>query len=295
MKCALSVLDSHKKLLLFPLLTLLFLGIIALFFILPIVLWDTGYSYSDSAHWNAISHRWLICDQNEKVTGMTPAGYVLMAAIYLLSTFLATFFNVAFYSQIFEALEGRSVSIRGGFQTAFSRLKAIIVWSLFTGVVGLAIRALEERVGIVGRWIVGFLGIAWSVASIFVVPAIIMEPESNNPLHFLKNSASLLRKTWGESLLGYVGFQFGQTIIFLGSLAFLGVGIVLSILLQTYLLMTPIVIIWLVVLITLRYFLTVASEVFRGALYLYAAKGKAPSPFDEDQMSMAWKMKKSNA
>ena len=111
---------------------------------------------------------------------------------------------------------------------AVSHLRAIVVWSLFTGAVGLIIRAIEERVGIVGRWIVGLLGVAWSVASVFVVPAIIVGPSTANPLHYLKTSATMLKKTWGESLLGYLGIRFGGLLIFLGSLLLLGVAVALS-------------------------------------------------------------------
>ena len=102
------------------------------------------------------------------------------------------------------------------------------MWSLFTGAVGLLIRAIEQRVGIVGRWIVGLIGLAWSVASVFVVPVIVVETKTTNPLRFLKTSAPLLKKTWGESLLGYLGVQFGGVLIFVGSLVLLVAGVALA-------------------------------------------------------------------
>ena len=39
------------------------------------------------------------------------------------------------------------------------------------------------------------------------------------------------------------------------------------------------------------YLLNVAGQVYRGALYLYAAEGTAPGPFNAEQMNAAWKMK----
>lgn len=294
LKCSVCVIGRNKKLLIFPILVMLLTCMAMLLFALPIVLWGTGHPYSDAAHWQAVGHRWADWNNHGGQFSLTlhPAGYALMAAVYLFSTFLATFFNVAFYSQILNALGGRPVSILEGLRTACSRIKSIIIWSLFTGLVGLAIRSLEERVGVVGRWVVGLLGIAWSVASVFVVPAIILEPETANPLRYLKTSASLLKRTWGESLIGFVGFQFGGLLIFIGSLVFLGIGCALSVMLHTLLFIAVISVLWLFGLISLLYLLSVAGQVFIGAIYLYAAKGVVTAPFNEEQMHTAWKQKK---
>jgi hypothetical protein len=294
LKCSLRVIADNKKLLVFPIVVAVLTCLATLFFILPIVLWDTGHPYSDSAHWNAMAHRWIEwTSQNDQFHfRFHPAGYVLIAVIYLFSTFLATFFNVALYSQIIRAFRGEPVSFADGFATAFARLKAIVVWSLFTGLIGILIRAMEERVGIVGRWIISLLGIAWSVASIFVVPAIILEPQTANPVHYLKTSASLLKRTWGESLIGFTGLHLGGLIVFVGSLLILGVSAGLSIALGTPLFIAAGVVLWLIVILGTMYLLNVAGQVYLGALYLYAADGTAPSPFNAEQMDMAWKHKK---
>ncbi|HRU05899.1 MAG TPA: DUF6159 family protein [Candidatus Brocadiia bacterium] len=84
---------------------------------------------------------------------------------------------------------------------------------LFTGLVGLLIRTLEERIGLLGRWIIKLIGLAWSVASVFVVPIIVLGQEGTSPLRMLKTSAGTLKKTWGESLLGCMGVQFGGLVM----------------------------------------------------------------------------------
>ena len=51
------------------------------------------------------------------------AGYALLAAFYLMATFLSlTFVNVAFYSQILNALRGHPVSLSAGLRLAWSPL-----------------------------------------------------------------------------------------------------------------------------------------------------------------------------
>jgi hypothetical protein len=290
-KCALLVIGRNRKLLLFPVLISLLMCVIGLSFIAPIALWHTGYAYTDAAHWKAVADRWFIWDAGGKHAAVNHAGYVLLAALYLLSTFLATFFNVAFYSQILNALRGRPVSVSGGLRLAATRVNAILAWSLFTGLVGLMIRGLEERVGLVGRWIVGFIGLAWSVASVFVVPIIVMETEGANPVHFLKTSAAMLRKTWGESLLGYLGIRIGGLLALAGSLVLFVVLIVLGGVFENYLILGIVSVIWFVSLVAFLYLLNVAGNVYQGALYVYAAEGAVPAPFDQDQMNRAWKFK----
>jgi hypothetical protein len=183
------------------------------------------------------------------------------------------------------------VSFSGGLRLAAARLNAILAWSLLTGLVGLIIRGLEERVGIVGRWIVGFIGIAWSVASVFVVPIIVMETEGADPVRFLKTSAAMLKKTWGESLIGYLGIRLGGMLAFMGSSVMLAVIIFLSVAFENLWFLGIAIVIWFVSLVVFMYLLNVAGNVYQGALYVYAAEGAVPAPFDQDQMNMAWKVK----
>ena len=41
------------------------------------------------------------------------------------------------------------------------------------------------------------------------------------------------------------------------------------------------------------YLSSVASQVYKGALYLYAAEGIIPEPYNREMLDMAWKFKKS--
>ena len=50
---------------------------------------------------------------------------------------------------------------------------------------------------------------------------------------------------------------------------------------------------WLLLLIAFSYLMSVASQIFRCALYLYASQGTLPHPYDEEMMTLAWKTKKS--
>jgi hypothetical protein len=206
--------------------------------------------------------------------------------------FLATFFNVAFYNEILAALSGEPVSLGRGFRFAMTRLKAILMWSLLAGVVGLVIKALEERLGLIGRIVVRLIGVAWSVASVFAVPIIVRDEDATNPVQTLKKSADILRRTWGEALIGYVGVSFASGLIVLASLMLLVVAGIVSFVLNTGWIIGIAAVLWLIGVVAFAYLTSVMSQVYKGALYLYASDGIVAAPYNADMFNSAWKFKK---
>ncbi|HEX5221958.1 MAG TPA: DUF6159 family protein [Verrucomicrobiae bacterium] len=223
LNASLRVIFQNKKLLIFPLIiSVLTLGIIA-FFLAPVALQPTGYSYTQPEHWEKVGSglfektetgRVTIGDHNSPSRSAKVEWHISREAavygvfLYLLAMYLATFFNVAFYHEILAALKGESVSIVRGLFFACGRWHAILLWSLFAGLVGVAIRLIEERLGIIGRIIAGILGTVWSVASLLVVPAIAYDSEAINPFRLLRESANSLRHTWGRNADRLRGFVF---------------------------------------------------------------------------------------
>jgi hypothetical protein len=49
---------------------------------------------------------------------------------------------------------------------------------------------------------------------------------------------------------------------------------------------------WIVAIFAFTYLLGVASQIFRCALFLYAAQGTLPDPYTKEMMGFAWKRKK---
>jgi hypothetical protein len=95
MKCSFRVIFEYKKLLLFPIILSLLTIVMAVFFLAPVVLWPTGHGLADGAHRQAVARQWTVRGAGgRRIVGLSPAGYVLSAALYLLATCLATFVNV---------------------------------------------------------------------------------------------------------------------------------------------------------------------------------------------------------
>ncbi len=300
-KCSLSVIGKNKKLLLFPIIGFIFIVIIGLFFLSPVLLWDSGHSITEPSHWETLGQHIHEIFENKEISDGTKIEklfgnywYAWFVSFYLISMFSTTFLNVAFYNEIINGLNGKSVSLLRGIKASLSKIKLIMIWSLFAGAIGLIIRNLEERLGFVGRWIMALIGIAWSAASIFVIPVIIREERSSNPIKLLRTSASMLKRTWGETIIGYAGIRGIFLVILLITLPLLLAVcfIIGNTIPNTAVVVFALILLYIISMFLLVYFSGVANHVYRGALYVYASEGVIPGSFDEEMMNNAWKVKK---
>ena len=307
-KASVQVTFRHPKLLWFPVLTTLFTAIIALFFLavifMPVTLMPNGYPLSDVEHWKTVVGNFHTAWNqphdhaaagNQAPVNALPGGMFYLLPLYFLSMFLATFFNVAFYNEIIAALNGRGVSFRRGLGVARSRLLSILAWSLMAGLVGWLIQALQQRLPFVGKIVTAVIGIAWSVATVFAIPVIIQEERTRNPLKILQQSAATLKRTWGEGLVGYVGFSAVNLAIFV----VWAVPLVLVCYLANYFhiksfwLGLTLGVIWVGGLLMMSYVSRVARHVYQCALYVYAAEGVVPESYNEELLDKAWRVKNS--
>ncbi|MGH7968518.1 MAG: DUF6159 family protein [Limisphaerales bacterium] len=289
-----QVIFENPKLLLFPLVTLVLTLAIAAFFLAPVAL------VLLAPHWVAGGPIQALADQVGFVriqkagnfnVQLRPLGSAVLALMYLLNMFLATMANVAFNSQILEALNGKPVSIRRGIEVACSRWKPVLFWSLVAGIVGLIIRWIEQRFSFVGRLVAGLLGLAWSTASIFAIPIIAQDASVSNPFAILTRSAATIKRTWGEMLAGYVGMQGTNLMVLWGSILFwIATGVSALVLSNPWILLLGIP--WLGMVIAYGYVTSIASRVYLCALYLYASEGVVPGYYDTSMMGMGWKLKK---
>ena len=276
------VIGKHRKLLLFPLLHIAGGIVVVAFFLIPVI---------------AGLPEFAIPTVLDRLKDYGENGYptALVVVFYLAIMFVMTFMNVALYSEILHAFNGRRVSLTRGITFAASKLQAIVVWSLLSGIVGGLIRQLEESIGGVGRWILAFIGISWSVASVFAVPVIIREEKQSNPALFLKLSGSLVKKTWGESVLGMVGIGALSLLAIAGT--FLA-GTLLTIVsgisffeeyFGPYMVMgfTTTALLCLAI----AYLSALLNDVYVCGLYIYAAEGVVPEEFDEGLFAKAWNVK----
>src|SRR5581483_11484215 len=298
-KASCSVIAKNKKLLLFPIATFVLTVMMVSFFLTSVALQPTGHSYKEASHWKALGNNLFdertvtdLSGKTKKELALKPQGWAFAAVLYVICMFLATFFNAAFYHEIFNALRGDPVSLSSGMQFACDRWKPILLWSLFAGAVGLLIQSLEEKVGLFGKLIVRIIGIAWSVASVFAIPIIVHEQEASNPFDVLRRSAGVIKKTWGEQLVGFAGLQFGSTLLFFASLWMLaGFGLA-AYEFGRWIILSIGIVAWMGTLFAFAYLSSVAGQVYFFVKDTEATEGKLPENYSPEMLALAWKFKK---
>ena len=211
-----------------------------------------------------------------------PLGYAVMAAYYLVSYFVVIFFNVGLTSCTYASLRGERPTFADGVRYAQGRMGPILGWTVLSATVGLVLQFVGERAGFVGRIIVGLLGAAWNVVTYLVVPVVAVE--GKGPVASVKESTALLKRTWGEQLIGNggVGLIFGLAALIpvVPLIAALASGSVAAMLIVFGLS----VLFWL----GLAILSASVAGVYRTALYVYATTGAAPSGFDPSYVSSAF-------
>ena len=146
-------------------------------------------------------------------------------AAYLVS-FTTIFFNVALVHVICRRWQGEPAGVKDGLAAAASRVGAIAGWSVLTTTVGLLLQLLERLTLGVSQLVVGlFADVAWSVASFFVVPALVVERQG--PVRALRRSAQIVRSRWAEGLGGVTPIALATLMVLLPVFGLLSMGFVL--------------------------------------------------------------------
>ena len=266
-KASASVLRQDTELLLFPLISMFALLLVMGSFVVPV--FGLG----------------LLGDRLGE-DGLSAAAYVLMFLFYFSQYFVIFFFNSALVGAAMIRLDGGNPSFGDGMRIATSRIGAIAGYALIAATVGMVLRMIQERVGFIGKIIVALLGVGWTIATFMVVPVLVTRKVG--PIDAIKESGSLLKKTWGENVIGQAGmglafgliffavilvgivivfgaFATGSVAVILLSLVVVGVAIAATALVQAAL-----------------------SGIYSAALYRYATKGEGTPGFDNEALKLAF-------
>jgi hypothetical protein len=259
---SLRVIRKDKELLLFPLLSgILEILILASFFVGAF--FAVGFDGLIEG-----SSQWLL--------------WVFFILFYFVSFFLAIFFNTAIIGCAMIRLNGGNPNLGDGFRIARENLKQIVLWAIFAATVAIIIRAIQQRVGVLGKILLGGIGVAFSVATYFVVPVFIYE--KLGPWKALKRSVSILKGTWGEAIVGNLGL--GVVFFLLGLAGILPIiaGALIGGLWGGVAGVVIAVVYWIV----LGLVASAAQSVLVAALYRYATTGKVSEEFAEISFENPW-------
>jgi len=265
-----AILRSDKQLMLFPV-----LSAIACFIVTAVI--ATGGAFL------MLPARAAAIAAGEQFNpNQSPMFMFGLFTLYVVNYFVIVFFNVALVGVANSRLMGGTWTFRDGLELAWARKGTILQWAFVAATVGVILKTLEERLGLIGRLIMRIIGIAWTLACYFVVPVLAFEDLS--PLQAFKRSSKLFRDTWGEKVVGGFSLSLVSMLLMLpgfglwiaaavvGGLNGLLIGMLLMIL---YFLL-------------LSVFMSAVGGIFNAALYRYACFKQVPPAFSHDLIASAW-------
>ena len=163
-----AVLQQDKELLLFPLISSIVTVAVVAAFLLPLF----GLGALDGLGGG----------------GPVPvAAYVVAFLFYLCQYFVIFYFNAALVGAAMIRLDGGNPTLSDGLRIANSKAMNILGYAAIAATVGMILRAIQERVGFLGKIVTGIIGAGWTLATSMVVPVLVSRDVG--PVDAVKESA----------------------------------------------------------------------------------------------------------
>lgn len=246
-----GLLREDRSLLIFPLLSSIAMFLIVASFAVPIYPLVTAMAEHGYVH------------------TLDSLVYVGLFLFYWIQFTIVTFFNTALVEVAMDRLDGREATTGDGLRRAWVRFPIILAYSAIAATIGTVLRLIAERVGFIGKIVVGMIGFVWAVATALVVP--VLAAEDVGPIEAIQRSVELIKKSWGEDLIGNVGIglAFGvvmAVVAFCGGMLFLAA---LSVHSTAFAVLVLVILV--VTLCTTALAQATLSGLYSAALYRYAA------------------------
>lgn len=219
--------------------------------------------------------------------GMGPVSIAVGFVFYVCQFTVIFFFNSALVGAALIRLEGGDPTVADGLRIARARFGAIVGYAVIAAVVGLLIRALEERSQWLGSLVARLLGAAWTVSTFLVVPVLVAQ--NVGPIDAIKESFNLLKRSWGENLIGSAGLGLAFGLI-MTVVVLVGVGAVVAAALLSGTAAAFVVGgLFVALIIALAATQAALAGIYQAAVYRFAVDGRAPAGFEAAALEGAFR------
>jgi hypothetical protein len=212
---------------------------------------------------------------------LQPIVFLPVFVMYVVTYFVGIFFQAAVIAGATQRLRGGDPTIGSAIAAAADRSAQILGWAVIAATVGTLLQLIRGRGRIVERLVAGFLGAAWSLATFFVVPVLVLEDVPVSAL--FGRSLSLMEDRWGEGIIGTIGLGLVSFVCWL-----LLAGIVASVVVGLHQIVAAIVI-GAVGGVALVAAFSALNGIYVAALYHYATTGSAAPGFDSETLQGAFR------
>ncbi len=271
-KASAAVLKQDRKLLLFPLVSSMAMLAVLASFAIPVMGWVVFGSRS-----------------GQTSAASSSTFYAIGFLFYLTQYFVIFFFNAALVGAAMIRLDGGTPTLSDGLRLAASKWTSILGYAAIAATVGVLLRAVAERVGFLGRIIVGLLGAGWTVATYLVVPVLVARDVG--PVEAVKESTLILKRTWGENLVGQAGLGVAFSLIQVFVVT-LGVALIVTAAAGGSAILIVLSLVLTIGAVLLSFLVQGAlSGIYAAALYRFATQNGNSQGFDTDALRGAFVVK----
>ncbi len=218
-----------------------------------------------------------------------PLVYSVAFAFYVVQYFVIFFFNAALVGATMIRLDGGAPTLADGLRIAASRFPAILGYAIIAATVGMILRAIQERVGFLGRIVVALFGVGWTIATALVVPVLVARDAG--PFASIKDSAALVKRTWGENAIGQGGMSLAFLLVHMAVFGLAAVLVAVGVWAASSALVVLAVALGLLAVLATLLLHSTLSGIYAAALYRYAANGSDSAGFDHGALSTAFQPK----
>jgi hypothetical protein len=270
-----DVLMEDPALLIFPLLSGLAIALLMASFAVPV--WLVYHSLQSAPADGSTTHT------------LRFSSYAATYVFYVITYSVMMFFNTALIAVALRRLDGESASVTDGLQAALSNLPAILGYALIAATVGTILRTIEQRVGLIGRIVTALIGAAWTLATAMTLPVLIVE--NVGPVEAISRSLDLLRRNWGENLIGNVGISIGIAVIGIPLCVVAGLFMMFAISSKAPGAIVLAAIVLLVTFVGLSLVSTTLHSIYTAALYRYATGSRDNGAIAPELLADAFRAK----
>ena len=219
--------------------------------------------------------------------GVPVLGVLVGFLFYLVMYTVVIFCNTALIGAAMIRLEGGDPAVSDGFRIAFAHIGPIVGYALISATVGMILRARSERAGVIGRIVISIIGFAWNVVTFLVV--LVLVAEGVGPVEAIRRSGALLRKTWGEQLIG--NFSISMILGLLTVVVLIAaVPLIVAAVSAESIPLVVMVILLVVVLVTgIGLIGSALGGIYAAVVYRYAASGEASAFFSAELVQGAFR------
>ncbi len=190
-KASWTVLRADKELLILPIISFVATAVAAVSFFVPVFLLGSTTSTSSELGGSTSTFE------------MGPAGMAVAFVGYIVLAYITIFFNAALISAANQRMDGGDPTLGSALRGAGARAIAILPWAVVSATVSIVLRAISERSGLIGKIVVGIIGMAWSLVTFLVLPILVIEGIGVGAA--IKRSTDLFKRTWGEQVIANAG------------------------------------------------------------------------------------------